>query len=175
MAGEGRLQRQLGRLGVADLTDHHDVGVLAQHGSQRAVEGVAGPLVDLRLDDFPQLVLHRVLDGDQLAVLGGQVGQQRVQGGGLPRPGRARDQHQALRPFDSGEDRSALMLVEARVLQGVAPLIAAQDAHDDRLAEHRRDGRQPQVDGVLGPVRRSLEVRPAVLGLAPFGDVEAGD
>ena len=34
VAGEGGLHRVLRRLGVADLADHDDVRVLAQHGAQ---------------------------------------------------------------------------------------------------------------------------------------------
>jgi hypothetical protein len=55
-------------LGVADLADHDDVGVLAQDGPQAAGEAEADPLVDLHLVDPGHLVLDRVLQGDHVDV-----------------------------------------------------------------------------------------------------------
>ena len=54
------------RLLVADLADQDDVGVLPQHRAQHAREGEALLLVDLDLVDALQLVLDRVLDGDDV-------------------------------------------------------------------------------------------------------------
>ena len=44
VAGERGLDRDLGRLGVADLADHDDVGVLAEDGAQAVanVRPIAG-------------------------------------------------------------------------------------------------------------------------------------
>ncbi len=49
VAGERRLHRQLGGLGVADLADHDDVWVLAERGAQTVGERVADFGAHLRL------------------------------------------------------------------------------------------------------------------------------
>ena len=67
MAGERGLDRDLGRLAVADLADHDDVGVLAEDRAQAAGEGQADLRLHLDLVHAGQLVLDRILDGDDLA------------------------------------------------------------------------------------------------------------
>ena len=65
----GRLQRGLGRLGVAELSDQDHVGVLAQRAAERLREGV-GVEADLALVDDAAVVgvqeLDRVLDRDDV-------------------------------------------------------------------------------------------------------------
>ena len=69
VAGQRRLDRDLGRLAVADLADHDHVGVRAQHRAQAAGER-RGPAFEVHLDlvDARQLVLDRVLDRDDVAL-----------------------------------------------------------------------------------------------------------
>jgi hypothetical protein len=53
----------LGRLEVADLADHDDVGVLAQEGAQGGGEVEPDLVVHLHLVDADQVELDRVLGG----------------------------------------------------------------------------------------------------------------
>ena len=64
MPGKGRLHGDIGRLLVADFTDHHDVWVLAKERAERGGESVSVLLADLGLQNTLELVLDRVLDGD---------------------------------------------------------------------------------------------------------------
>ena len=59
--GLGCLQRRLGGLGIAQLADQDDVGVLAQHAPQRLVERI-GVETDLALVDDAERVLVEDLD-----------------------------------------------------------------------------------------------------------------
>ncbi len=67
VARQARLHRDLGRLEVADLADHHDVGVLAQDCAQAACEGHLDLRVHLRLADAVDVVLDRILDRQDVA------------------------------------------------------------------------------------------------------------
>jgi hypothetical protein len=68
VAGQGGLHGDASRLGVADLADEDDVGVLAEDRAEAVGEGDAGLLVDLDLVDRGEDVLHRVLDRHDVAV-----------------------------------------------------------------------------------------------------------
>ena len=57
MAGERRLDGDLGGLEVADLADHDDVGVLPQERAQRRGEVQPDVLVHLHLVDAGQVEL----------------------------------------------------------------------------------------------------------------------
>jgi hypothetical protein len=57
VAGEGRLDGDLGGLPVADFAHHHHVGVLAQDGAQAGRKGEADLGVDLDLADATELIL----------------------------------------------------------------------------------------------------------------------
>ena len=68
VAGQRGLDGDLRRLQVADFADHDDVRVLAQEGAQHRGEGQADGLVDRHLDDALDVVLDRLLGGQQLGL-----------------------------------------------------------------------------------------------------------
>ncbi len=61
---ERRVDRRARDVRVADFADHDDVGVLAQGRAQSADERIF--FADLRLHDAGEVILDRVLDGDDL-------------------------------------------------------------------------------------------------------------
>ncbi len=66
MAGQRRLHGDLGGLEVADLADQDDVRVLTQEGPQQPGERQLLLGVDLALDEPVDVVLDRVLGGEDL-------------------------------------------------------------------------------------------------------------
>ena len=114
------LHGQLGGLGVADLADQHDVGVLAQHRTQAAAEGQAAALVHLHLGDAGDLHLDRVLERDDVAVRRVDLLQRRVERAGLAAARRAGEQHQALRGLQHPAEVGELVRVETDVRQRLA-------------------------------------------------------
>ena len=61
VARERRVDRDLGRLAVADFADHDDVGVLSQERAERARERHADLGLHLHLVDARHVVFDRVL------------------------------------------------------------------------------------------------------------------
>ena len=120
VAGEGRLHGVLGRLGVADLADHDDVRVLAQHGAQRAGEGD----VDLRPDrDLVEVLvdhLDRVLDRDDVDLGLRQVLEHGVERRGLAAAGRAGDQDDAGGARDEVVELGQVVRREAELVDALA-------------------------------------------------------
>ena len=99
VAGLGRLQRGLGRLGVAQLADQDHVRVLTEHAAQRLVERL-GVEPDLALVDDAVHVrvedLDRILDRDDvLPPRPVDVAEHRGERRRLARAGRAGDEHEA--------------------------------------------------------------------------------
>ncbi len=96
VAGEGGLYRDLRGLAVADFADHDLVRVVAQDGAQAARKRQAFLFVDRDLKHAAELVLHRVLDGDDLVVPAVDLVDGGVQRGGLAAAGGAGGQNHAV-------------------------------------------------------------------------------
>ncbi len=92
VTGQRRLDGDLGRLQIPDLSDHDHVGILAQDRPQPVGEGEVDLGVDLDLADPLELVLDGILDGDDVLVGGVDPGQGGVKGGGLAASGGSGDQ-----------------------------------------------------------------------------------
>ena len=70
VTGEGGTNGNFGRLVVAHFADHDDIGVTAEETAQEIGEGVADLGLDRALVHPGQLVLDRILDGEDAAFLG---------------------------------------------------------------------------------------------------------
>src|SRR4030095_12562986 len=90
--------------GVANFTNHHDVRILAENGTEGVAEGESNFLLRGYLVDAPDLELHRVFDGDDVVLGVVQLVERRVEGGGLARTGGAGHQEQAVRRIDRGAE-----------------------------------------------------------------------
>jgi hypothetical protein len=138
----GRRQSGLDGLFVAHLSDEDDVGVLAQHASERALEG-GGVHADFALVDRRAFIGVHELDGilDRDDVLGRgvvHVVDHRRERRRLARAGRTREQNDAPLLFgefpddsrqrelfdraDSVRDRAAYHRDHAALLEGVDPV-----------------------------------------------------
>jgi hypothetical protein len=134
VAGLGGGQGGLEGLGVADLADQDDVGVLA-HGGPHGDGEVVGVDPDLALVHHAQLVGVEHLDGvldrhDVDGVVGVDVVDHGRQGGGLARPGRPGDQHQAAGLLGQAGDHRG----QAQLADGHRPLLDPAQHHPDRAA-----------------------------------------
>ena len=170
VAGQGGLDRDLGRLAVADLADHHHVGVGAQDRAQRGREGQAGALVDLHLVDAAEPELDRILDRDDVDLGPVDLRQRRVERRRLTGAGRPGDEDRAGRPADQLLHLHAHVVGEAELGQRRRLLRLVEQTHHDRLALDRRQRRDADVHHPAG--RGRVERDAAVLRLAALGDVE---
>ena len=100
VSSQRSLDGDLGRFVVADFADEDDVGGLPQHGPDDAREVEADVVLDLHLVDAGQVVLDRVLGGDDLPVRPVQLVQGGVQRGRLAGAGRTGDEEDAVGPLD---------------------------------------------------------------------------
>ena len=116
MAGERRARGDLGRLQVADLADHDDIGIEPDDGAQQGRETEPDLRVHLDLVDARELILDRVLDGDDLGLFGVEREQGGIERGGLARAGGAGDEQDAV----GGGERVA-EAVRSPVHHGLAP------------------------------------------------------
>src|SRR5215207_11255459 len=115
MSRQGRLDADLGRVLVAYLAYHHDVGVGAQDVSQTGGEGQADLGVDLHLVEARYLVLDRVLDGYDVLLRRVQLFEGGVERRGLARAGRPRYQGGPVRPAEHSLETLVVPLLEAQL------------------------------------------------------------
>ena len=139
VAGEARLHGDLGGLGIADLADHDDVRVLAEDGAEPVGEGEIDLRVDLDLAHPLQLVLDRVLDGDDVLLRRVDLVQRGIEGGGLAAAGRAGDQDDAAGAGQEPLHEAARSLGQADLRQGQDAALLVQKPQHHPLAEKGRD------------------------------------
>jgi hypothetical protein len=155
VAGHGGLQGQLRRLPVTDLTDHDDVGVLTEDRAQAARERAADPLLDVRLVDARRARTRRVLEGDDVAGLVGEVAQPAYSVEVLPEPV---GPVMSTRPCGRSialEKPVQLLGVEADLVEAEPLGALAQQTDDDGLAVQRRQARDAEVDLVVADTNRA--------------------
>ena len=145
-------------------------------GSERRIERSAEANVrpardvDLHLVDAREPVLDRILDGDDVDLGPVDLGQRRVERRRLTGAGRPRDEERAGRAADDLLELRAHVVGEAELLERRRLLRLVEEAHDDRLALDRRQGRDADVEHAAGGGRVQRDA--AVLRLAALGDVE---
>ena len=163
--------RDLRGLAVADLADHDDVGVVAQERAQARREGQVDLRVDLRLRDALELVLDRILDGEDVEVGRVDLGEAGVERRRLARAGRAGDQQDAVRPVDESSRSARGDRRRSRCRRGRgAPSSRSSRRMVMRSPCGGRRGGDAHVDVLAG----DLAADAAVLRQPLLGDVEAG-
>ena len=168
MAGQRRLDGVLGGLQVADFTDQHYVRVVTQDAPQRMRERQADPGMNLNLVDPLQLILDRILGGNDLDVRAVDLDQRTVQRGRLSRTGRPGDQDDAVRQFDQLTVDLVRRYVHPERLQLENHRTLVQDTQHNAFAVNHRDHRDAHVH--LATAHFQLD--PPVLRQAFFGDVQ---
>ena len=169
VAGDGGPHGDAGGLAVPDLAHGDDVRVLAEDGAQALGEGHARLLVDLHLADAVQVVLHRVLQGDQIHLLGVELAEHGVHGGGFARAGGAHNEEDAAL---GGHELIVLGEVQSGKAQGggIQKLdVLVQQADDEFFPVDGGEGGHAQVHLAVA----DGDVGPPVLGDLPLGDVHA--
>jgi hypothetical protein len=134
MARQRRLDRDLGGLDVADLPDQDDVGVLADDVSQPGREGEADLRAHRNLVHALQLVLDRVLDGDDLAIGRVDLVERAIERGRLAGAGGAGHEQDAVGARDQRLEAPADLGREAELLQRQEHARAIEEPHHDRFA-----------------------------------------
>jgi hypothetical protein len=116
-----------------------------------------------------------VLDGDDLVLLALDLGEGRVQGGGLARAGGSGHEHHPVRLADEAPEAGQLLLVEAEDVEAqrgelLGEALLVEDSDDGVLAVDGRHDGHAEVDGAAS----NLHAEAPVLGHALLGDVQLG-
>ena len=141
VAGQRRLDGDVGGEVVADLADHDHVRILAHDVPQGLLEAEVDGGVYRALRDPVDHVLDGILCGDDARLRIPDLVHAAVEGRRLPRPRRDGDHHDAARP----QERILPEAVEHRRahgdrVEGHELVVVVEQAHDDLLAVHRDVG-----------------------------------
>ena len=173
VSGEGRLNRNLRGLRVADFADHDFVGIVTQNRSQSASERQSFFLIHRNLRDAAKLVFDRVFNRDDLIFVSLNLIDRGVKSSRFTATGRPCDQHHAVGLFDVAPEFAQIVFVETNhVERQRAELLAhrlfVEHTENRVFAVNRRHDRNAEVDGA--PVVFHPEA--SVLGHAALGNVE---
>src|SRR5579864_5687155 len=173
VAGQRGLDGDLRGFRIADFAHHDLIGVVAQDGAQPAGKSQPFLLVDGNLRDSFDLVLNRILDGDDLVFVGLDLIQCRIESGGLAAARWPGDQHHPVRLQNVAAELAQIVFVKADYIQHqVAELLAhrllVQNAQHGILAMNGGHDGDAEVDQAVVV----LHTEAAVLGHTALGDVQ---
>src|SRR5712691_4424829 len=173
VAGQSGLDGDLRGLLVADLAHHDLVGVVAQNGAEAAREGQALLFIHGNLGDAADLVFHRIFNGNNLVLVGFDLVDRGVKGGGFPGAGGPGDQHHAVGLANVAAELAHVFIreaddVEAEILELLGEGFLVQHAQHGVLAVNGGH------DGYAEVHKASFitDAEAAVLRHAALGDIE---
>ena len=116
------------------IRDRDNIRSLSHHGAKNALEGQADLMTHLSLVDPRQVVLNRVLCGDDLHIRLVEILQRRVERCRLSRSGRPRHQEDSVGALDDLIEALVFRFMEAQLLKIHQALLLVENTHDDALA-----------------------------------------
>ena len=166
--GKRRLNRDFGRLKVADLADHHHVWILTEERSQNFRECVADLRIDRHLHNAVDVVFDRLLGREELRVDLVDAAKDGVKRRGLARAGRPGHDEDAVRLLDVHRYLLVDVLGKPHVLKIERGRGLVENSHNDRLAMGCREARYAKVNWPSRDGKRNT----SVLRDAALGDVQ---
>ena len=165
------LDCDLRRFQVANFADHDDVGILTEKGAQGSREGEAHFGIHIDLVDPRQVDFRRILRRRDVAILGVEDIEARIQGYGFAAAGWAGHQNHALRLGEITQIDFTLHGFIAQRIDSEHGAGRIENTRHDLFAEQRRTGADAEIDGA---VLRQPHLDTAVLRHSALGDVEPG-
>ena len=170
MAGQRSPCRNFRCFLVPDLSQHDDVGILSQNGTQGGGKGQSYRVPDAHLRDPGHPVFDRVLHRYQVVGLRLHLLHDCIEGRGLAASRRTGNQEHPLGLAHYLDKAVEHLLAHAQVAERGHP-VASQNPYYDLFSIYGRECRYPQVDGLLV----KLQGTSAVLGEPAICYVESGE
>ena len=161
MTRQGRLDPDLGRLVIPDLSHQDDIGILPQERSQGRGEVQPYLIVHLDLVDPHEVKLYRVLSRHDVHVFRIEIRQGRIKCRGFTAPGGPRDKDHPERFVDRINEVGQGLLLESQFGHVQLQVGLVQEPEHDLLTEKGGKDRYPEVDLGASP---QFHLDPAVLG-----------
>ena len=162
------LHGDLRRLLIADFTDEHDVGIVAENRAQAAGKRQAGFFRHLDLVHALELILDRIFDRDDLALGVVNFVERGIERRRLAGARRTGDEHDAVGELEHALQAGELALAHAEVAGAAEFGILPQQTHDHRFTVQHRDDRDADIH--LGVFNANLDA--TVLRETFFRDIE---
>ena len=163
------LDRDLGRFEVPYLADHQHIRILSQECAQYGGERQPDTFIDVDLVDTINIDLHRILDAGDIALGGVEEVDGGVERDGLTAAGGPGNQDHAVGLVCGLAISLELPFGHADRFQAEVGGRSIENPDNHFLAEQRRHGVDPEVDGA---VAGKLDFHPSVLGHSALGDIQ---
>ena len=168
MTGHGRPHGNFRCLTVSNLSHTDDIRILSKNGSESGGEGQSQLLVDLHLRCPGDIVLHGVLQCNEIGIFGQELIHQRIHGAGLSGAGGAHDHNDAGTKPQKPIQLGILRLRHADAAAIELLTVPHQNTNNNFLAVNGRQCRHTEIH--LGA--HELQLRPAVLGHPTLHNVQ---
>lgn len=126
------LNRHFTRFRVANLTHQNRVGGLSQHRFDDASKVETNAVLHLHLIDPRQIILHRVLSRDDLAVRTVQFAKCRIQSCRFAGTRGTGHQKNAVRTTNNVLKGAVIVVAETQIADPNLDVVAVQNTHDQR-------------------------------------------
>lgn len=166
---ESGFDGDLGGFKVADLTDHDDVGVLAEEGAEGGGKVEADVFVLLDLVDAVEVEFDGIFGGGDVGIGFIEFGESGIEGGGFSRTGRARDKDHAVGSVDGFLEVFELGVKEAEFGHIQLEVGFVEKTHNGLFAKEGGQDGDAKVHLTAFP---EFELDPTVLWQAAFGDIQ---
>ncbi len=170
MSGHGRPHGDFRRLTVSNLSHTDDIRILSKNGSESGGEGQSQLLVDLHLRGTGDIVLHRVLQCNEIGALGQKLIHQRIHGAGLSGAGGTHNHDDTGTKSQKPVQLGILRLRHADAAAIKLFTVPHQNTNDDFLSVNGRQCRHTEIH--LGT--HELQLRPSVLRHPTLHNVQLG-
>ena len=172
VTGDSGTDTDIRRLRVTHLTDHDDIRVLTEDGSQSCCEGHTSLGIYLNLIDTVDRLLDRVLNGDNIYIGLCELTERCVQSRGLTGTGRSCYQDYAVRALDHGLKELVVVVGHTEVSDLTeCDVTGGKDTDNDLLTVYSRQRGYTDIKyGAVNGLGETTVLRDTLLG-----DVHAGD
>gem|GEM_PF-6571332 len=146
MSSDRRLNREVGRIGVANFSDHDNIRILTQETPESIGEIESDLRIDLTMIGSLDAVLDWILEGGDVFFFGIEIGEHGVESRGLPGTGWSDDEDESELVFEMLFDLDHIHRENSDRSEVHEFALFLENTDNDFFSINRRDDTDTQID-----------------------------